>query len=535
METKIKSFNKFGVMIDCSRNAVMNVHQLKKFITVISRMGYNQVHLYMEDTYEVEGEPFFGYLRGKYTKEELKELDDFAYDIGVELVPNIQTLAHMTSFLRWRSDLVDAENILLVGDEQVYELINRMFKSLRDCFRTENLHIGMDEAHMLGRGKYYDLHGPENRFDILLNHLQKVCEIADKYDFKPMMWSDMFYRLASGGNYYEVASKFDESIKAKIPEKLTLVYWDYYTHDKKRYDGMIKGHHQLSDKIVFGGGAWRWSGFAPHNEFSIKATKAAIRACVDGGIKDMFLTMWGDNGAECSNYSVLPTLCYGACVAQGITKMADIKQKFYEWIGVKYDDFMLLDLPNQLEKSNDIVNPSKYFLYADCFMSIFQNTEKTEYCDKYIKIARKLKYASKRTGEYAFLFDTLAKLCDVLSIKVDICTRTREAYESGDKEKINDVIDDYIKMIKRTQEFYKAFRKQWYIENKPHGFDIQDARIGGLLQRMQSCLDRLLEYRDGELDAIPELSETIVPFVDNIVNYNDWARTTSNNLYGYLY
>ena len=67
----IKSFNKFGVMIDCSRNAVMSVSELKKFMTVIAKMGYNQVHLYMEDTYEVE-ELMFGYLRGKYTKEELK-------------------------------------------------------------------------------------------------------------------------------------------------------------------------------------------------------------------------------------------------------------------------------------------------------------------------------------------------------------------------------------------------------------------------------------------------------------------------------
>ena len=83
----IKTFNKFGVMIDCSRNAIMTVDELKKFMTVIAKMGYNQVHLYMEDTYEVD-ERMFGYLRGKYTKEELKELDDFAYNLGIELVPS---------------------------------------------------------------------------------------------------------------------------------------------------------------------------------------------------------------------------------------------------------------------------------------------------------------------------------------------------------------------------------------------------------------------------------------------------------------
>jgi len=96
----MKNFDRFGVMIDCSRNAVMTVEQVKSFILVLKKMGYDQVQLYMEDTYEVDGQPLFGYLRGRYSREELREMDDFAFENGVELVPNVQTLAHMTAFLR---------------------------------------------------------------------------------------------------------------------------------------------------------------------------------------------------------------------------------------------------------------------------------------------------------------------------------------------------------------------------------------------------------------------------------------------------
>ena len=106
---------------------------------------------------------------------------------------------------------------MLVGEEKVYDLIRRMFSSLRECFRTKRIHIGMDEAQMLGRGKYFDLHGMENRFEILLSHLKRVCALADEYGFCPMMWSDMFYRLANGGSYYKASSEFDSSIKEKIP------------------------------------------------------------------------------------------------------------------------------------------------------------------------------------------------------------------------------------------------------------------------------------------------------------------------------
>jgi len=305
---------------------------------------------------------------------------------------------------------------------------------------------------------------------------------------------------------------------------------------------MIKGHTQLSDKIAFGGGAWKWSGFAPHNYFSLKATKPAIRACIDGGIKDVFMTMWGDNGGECSSYAVLPTLCYAACIAQDITKVSEIKQKFYEWVGVKYDDFMLLDLPNLIDSKiheesgrRQVVNPSKYYLYSDCFMSIFQNTEKAEYRDRFASIARKLNLAAKRTGEYAYLFETLAKLCRVLEIKVDICTRTRQAYKAGDKQQLDAVIADYKKMIKRTREFYNTFRNQWFIENKPHGFDIQDIRLGGLIGRMQACLERLCDYREGKINSIPELEEVIVPITDKIINYNCWRNNVSANMFDFLY
>ena len=54
----------FGVMLDCSRNAVMKPSAIKKFVDYLSAFGYNMLQLYTEDTYEVKNEPYFGYLRG---------------------------------------------------------------------------------------------------------------------------------------------------------------------------------------------------------------------------------------------------------------------------------------------------------------------------------------------------------------------------------------------------------------------------------------------------------------------------------------
>ncbi|MBQ5591086.1 MAG: hypothetical protein IIU65_05340 [Clostridia bacterium] len=59
------NFKHFGVMLDCSRNAVLKVDTVKSYIDILERLGYNTLMLYTEDTYEVDNQPYFGYLRGK--------------------------------------------------------------------------------------------------------------------------------------------------------------------------------------------------------------------------------------------------------------------------------------------------------------------------------------------------------------------------------------------------------------------------------------------------------------------------------------
>ena len=88
--------------------------------------------------------------------------------------------------------------------------------------------------------------------------------------------------------------------------------------------------------------------------------------------------------------------------------------------------------------------------------------------------------------------------------------RTHDAY--GDREAMKALLPDYKKMIKRTEVFYRAFRAQWYKESKPQGFDVHEIRIGGLLLRMKSALERLEAYCRGEIDTIPELEEPLLPF-----------------------
>ena len=128
----------FGVMVDFSRNAVMKVSELKKYCDVLKKFGYNSIYLYIEDTYELDDEPYFGHLRGRYSKQELKELNAYCNSIGLTVIPCFQTLAHLNQIFRWETynSVHDCDDILLCDEEKTYELIEKMFKTFKECLST---------------------------------------------------------------------------------------------------------------------------------------------------------------------------------------------------------------------------------------------------------------------------------------------------------------------------------------------------------------------------------------------------------------
>ena len=532
-------FRRFGLMLDCSRNAVMNLPTLKKWIDMTADMGYNTLLLYTEDTYEVDNQPYFGHLRGRYSQEELREIDDYANKKGMEVIPCIQTLAHLNAIMRWPqyAGMADCNDILLAGDEHVYAFIEDMFASLSKSFRSRIVNIGMDEAAMVGLGRYLQEHGYHDRSEILVTHVARVAEIASKYGFEVTMWGDMFFRLAAGGAYYVDDLKISDAIKEKIPDNVNLIYWDYYSTDKKHYDKQIKLNKSIKEDIWFAGGIWTWTGFAPHNGYSMRATTSAIKSCVQNGVQDVFLTMWGDDGAECSKFAALPALFYAAEYAKGNTKLSDIKAKFKEKYGIAFDRFMLLDLPKTANEMKDgILNPEKYMLYNDCFMGLCDSTVREDDAEKYAACARKLGLV-KRNEDWGYLFKTSQALCEVLAIKFDIGLRTHEAYKNNNKKELAELVGCYKKLLKKLDIFYHAWKNQWMQENKPHGFDVQDLRIGGLIYRVKSCLERLQQYLDGKLDKIEELEDPTLDLFGNGIDlqkmptcYNSWRLTASANV-----
>ena len=516
--------DKLGTFLDCARNNVAKISTLKRFALNAAFMGYNHLQLYLEDCFELDGEGYFGYMRGRYTAAELKELDTFCNEIGVELTPCIQTLAHLSNIFKHNvyQPINDCADILLVDDERTYALIGKMFSKITECFTSKCVNVGMDEAHLLGAGKYLDKHGYRKRHEIIREHLKKVLEIADEYGLKVSLFSDMFFRVLLDGDYYDdnnVIKEMPEHIKESVPKDATLVYWDYYHITQKPYEHMLKLHKDLTDKIIFAGGAWKWQGYAPFNRYTCETVFPALEACKLYGIKDVMLTSWGDDGGECSFNGLLGA--FAVCAEKLYENPVEDGQtdKLCKWIsGYTVKELFTLDLPNIIvDREFNRSNPCKYLLFDDLFIGMYSDKSDDQTAAAYKKNMEILQPLAKRDSEYAYLFNTAYTLCKALETKGDLARKIRVAYKNGDKAFLQKAATEYIpEAIGRVKEFYQAFKTQWEKESKPFGFEVQDLRLGGLTLRMEHVKTRLEKYLENG-EKIDELEAEFLPTDDNFI------------------
>lgn len=541
-----------GAMADVSRNAVMTVESVKKLCRISAIEGFNALMLYTEDTYEVEGYEYFGHLRGRYTPAELREMDDYADALGIELIPCIQTLAHLNAFFEWPSSapLRDCDDIMFAGDEKVYALVDKMLLTMSQNLRSKKINIGLDEAHMLGCGRYLDKNGYVRRSDIMAMHLARVIELCKKHGYEPRMWSDMFFRMINEGVYRVMGTNVPQHIIDSVPPETTLVYWEYIQTNQANYDEMFRQHKAFKNPIAFAGGDASWYGLVPLNRLARESSLAAVKSIEKNETKEIYFTMWGDDGAACSFFSTLSTLfIYGeACWESADSCDLSARERLGALLGLDYDTLLDVELinnvPNRKLLGKVSCAPTRYMLYSNVLMGKFDAHVPAGTDRHFAAQAERWHAEAENNGEYGYIFKSFAALCDVLAIKAEMGIRMYNAYHENDRETLEHMCEVEIdELIRRVEVFHDVFRAQWLKENKAFGFDVHDIRLGGLIGQLKSAKVEMRAYLDGERDAIEELEAPRIPYMSSGAGYdngsilvNRWERIAAqdiSNMYGY--
>ncbi len=525
-----------GVMWDLSRNGVLRVEAWEALLRKFALLGINSVQLYMEDVYELPGSPFFGYGRGAYSAEELRRIDDYGHELGIEVIPCIQTLGHLGQILQWPAygKLLDYPGVLMVGEEATRELIGKMLDHLASCFRSRTIHIGMDEAHGVGTGRYLTKNGWQRPFDILTAHLEAVVAMCRERNLRPVIWSDMFFRIGSvNHDYYDWDAIIPKEVISRIPEEADLVYWDYYHADPAFYKEWIRRHRVMGKEPIFAPAAWNWGRFWAYAPRWRESIHAGMKTAREEKLAHTLLTVWGDDGDEFHPASVLPAIQYFTEWAYaGEPDDRTLERQFAAIApGSRLSDYLLASQLDEVPAVRGLrectVNYSKWILWHDPVLGFLNAHITPDLPAHYGKLADVLE-RSDTDEPIRFA----AKIARIVELKAELHLKARAAWKAGDTEELqrlrSKVLPRCLSALRHLREAHRAVWREW---RKPFGWEVIELRYAGCAARLEALGELLDECLKNPDAAIPEWEPEPLPIHDQVSEvYFNYDRTTTPSI-----
>ena len=504
------AFSTLGIVLDCGHNATVKPDHLKKWLRRLALLGYDVAMIYTEAGYQLPGEPCFGYMRGNYKPEDLKALDQYAAQLGIEMIGSIQALGHLEQVLKWPmyATLRDTEHVLLVGEAKTYALIDKMVAHWAGVFRSRRFHLGMDETYDLGRGRYLDKNGYRRGLDIYMEHLARVAAICEKHGVRPMIWSDVLFKLANvSGGHYDKNSKIPSEITAALPKNVDLVYWDYYSGDKKHYLDRIASHRALGSEPVMASGVWSWPNFWHNWNNTENFGGACADACREARLKEMLFTLWADDGSFWEIDSSFAGLTYAAekCFGDGTVSEEKLAKRFR---AICFSDLAVHRIASKINEPLQ----SCRVMWDDPMLAMYlrkvHRGKKVKLLDAekhYLDVANALQ--PHRKDRAAGDVGHACLVARVHAAKAGIAARLLNAYDAKDRRALAAVRDEIPKAAALIEELSKSIRALWLARCEPFGLEVLQVRFAGLAARYRELAQRLDEFLDGKVASIPELDE----------------------------
>lgn len=553
---EVTPIKEVSVSLDFSRNAVMTVEKIETYLLHLSALGVNTLYMYTEDTYEVSGEAYFGYLRGKYSVEEIQRVVQYANKVGIEVVPAIQTLAHLTQFLRWpmMENIKEDAHTILIDEERSYIVIQRMIDACKMMYQSKRIHLGMDEAYQAGLGRYLDLHGFVPRVELILRHLEKVVDMVKSAGLEPMIWSDFVYKMLDTTNtsrlYYPEA-KINPEYASKYPKDLTYVHWDYGCEEVAQYKKVIKNHLEFCDKdhYMLATGAHIFGKIAPNHGKSINTMRAGVQACKELELKRVMMTTWGDDGQEIEHvHALISAYYYCETIYSEHVVPENIQISMDSLLGDEAYQFLYnltyFDEVFGVQKDNPMMgNISRSILWQDPLLGIYdkhillynQMYEKS-LGYYYQELAEKLKRNQFDDGDvFLIIKQRYILLAEVLSLKSDLGIQLQEARKSENKADLQRIQGSIIEpLIKKFENLYESHEQVWDYFYKSNGWEVLERRYATSISRLKTTSRKINRYIQTEI-GLEELLEEKLLFceVENPVefsgfNYRDAASSGYN-------
>jgi hypothetical protein len=305
----VPALRRRGLMLDVSRDRVPSQAALESLVEQMAALKLNVLQLYTEHTFAYPGHESVWRDASPLTPDEVRNLDAFCAERGVELVPNQNSFGHMERWLRHEAyrplgELPEGGGCLAPG-EPAARFVSSLFDILLPCFRSRRVHIGCDETFDLGRGRSRercaergtgrvylefllrligDLHGRGRHVefwgDIVLQHPELIAELPRQ-------------GLTADAWFYEAPRD-----PASIPEAVlaTLNRFGYTRELLAGFSGHAPRFAEAGVPFQVCPGTSSWNSFVGRWSNARENVRDAVAWGVRSGAEGLLLTDWGDNG-----------------------------------------------------------------------------------------------------------------------------------------------------------------------------------------------------------------------------------------------
>lgn len=226
------NYNYRSIMLDVAR-AWHTPETIKTIIDLCRWYKINYLHLHLTDdsafTFPSDAFPKLPTKNHSYTKAQLEELNQYAYDRGVVLVPEIDVPGHSSKFVKAMPEVFGiaetSKNPYTVnmGKEEVYDALRVIVKEVASIFTySPYVHIGGDEAFFEGMEDDPDIiaymrkHNLPDMHELFLHFLIRMNDFVKENNKQTIVWAG-----------------FGEKGGIKIPNDVIVLNWNHIYHHPK--------------------------------------------------------------------------------------------------------------------------------------------------------------------------------------------------------------------------------------------------------------------------------------------------------------
>ena len=336
-----------GTQVDMSRGPVPKLSYLKKIVRTIAQFKMNQLYMYMEDSFRLQGQPLWGILSDTLTRSDWNKLVAYAARYHVEIVPATEACGHLHKVLRFEQYTNLAERphgyVLAPQDPHELDFLNKMYEQMLPVFPSSIYNIGCDETFELGKGRSKELVEKEGYGRVYVDNLIRVAKLVESYNKKVMFWGD-------------IATEHPEMISS-LPKNLIVASWVYGA--QKSYMRWLKPFSGTGMKVFVCPWVGNTSVIVPDYEEAAYNIEHFLTDGKQVGAIGTIITVWNDDG-ETMFAPGWWSIVYGAACAweSGQTNVQDFNRKF-DWDFFRDPDPRLVDAMMSLSHINEIMRAGK--------------------------------------------------------------------------------------------------------------------------------------------------------------------------------